>query len=298
MVTITNIGTIPGQRAFDFDFAVVNSTVSPNLGNNGTNSTITPSDPSAAGESGAKDSEGGSNTAAIAGGVTGGIVALLLLGAALWFFCIRKRRSHGRGKPYEPVDLAIGPVTHDYSDGAEVAPFPTSTTALSSAPSLSAPSNTTHPMSQLGHSHGGFLTSIPPPPSSNATSYPRSAAGGTSPTTTHHDPHTVNASRPFGSSARGMERDDSSISPVPTSLPRNLSSTKSSGVTLPYTAARPSAPRRTVSDMEDRYSVPGREMDMGPADLSDEDGHQDGLLPPDYQQATQPLPGQRRPVEQ
>ncbi len=40
-------------------------------------------------------------------------------------------------------------------------------------------------------------------------------------------------------------------------------------------------------------NVRGREQDMGPIPFS-EDGHgsDEGALPPDYQQATEPLPGQ------
>jgi hypothetical protein len=36
----------------------------------------------------------------------------------------------------------------------------------------------------------------------------------------------------------------------------------------------------------------GREIDMGPIGMRDEEGREVEVLPPDYQQATEPLPGQ------
>lgn len=87
-----------------------------------------------------------------------------------------------------------------------------------------------------------------------------------------------------------------------------VTQTKSLGVTLPYTARSPfnsstttlsSSPTVVSRNEHHGYSdlgrmiVPGREVDIGPLLPDGGDGHIHDTLPPDYHQATEPLPGQR-----
>ena len=83
---------------------------------------------------------------------------------------------------------------------------------------------------------------------------------------------------------------------IPESGPESL---KSAVMSLPFTARRPvqappptpASPLPPVSIARmSRFSVSGREIDMGP--VGEEHDEYGDLLPPDYRQATQPLPGQ------
>ena len=78
----------------------------------------------------------------------------------------------------------------------------------------------------------------------------------------------------------------------------DLRPTKSLGVALPYTA-RSSGDIRTSTSLasspplQQQYNLPDRELDMGPVPMLDEEEQEHPeMLPPDYHQATQPLPGQ------
>lgn len=74
---------------------------------------------------------------------------------------------------------------------------------------------------------------------------------------------------------------------------------KSPGVALPYTAQRPGMMSNSSSQLSTptgRIQRLGRETDMGPLSAhaeDEEDERSREMLPPDYQQATEPLPGQR-----
>jgi hypothetical protein len=70
---------------------------------------------------------------------------------------------------------------------------------------------------------------------------------------------------------------------------------KGSGAALPFTARRPSTEDYSLAQVPSRRMVvSGRESDAGPLPLSptSDESHEMGVLPPDYHQATEPLPGQ------
>lgn len=110
-----------------------------------------------------------------------------------------------------------------------------------------------------------------------------------------------------GSTAIAAPRTFGQITPEPSPLPARPS-TKRPGVTLPFTAMPP-LPSSTATASSDgvepvprvseeamsraRMKVEGREMDAGPIAL-DEEQTREEMLPPGYEQATQPLPGQVR----
>ena len=81
---------------------------------------------------------------------------------------------------------------------------------------------------------------------------------------------------------------------------RHPGSLKSATVSLPYTSRPPTSPpireqnteTPSAEAGEERMMLPGRDVDVGPLGHHD-DREEDEMLPPNYQQATQPLPGQR-----
>jgi len=255
-VSLTNIGNGPIGTAFDIDYAIVNSTFPPGSGNSTGTSTSNTTLPSSSSSSGSGGSH--TNAGAIAGGVVGGIVALAVVAAAIWWFFFRKKRD-GRGRYKEPIDLT----------GEEVQPYSDTPTGRTTE---SPPQTSTTP----------FLTSLPPPPPSSATSYPMSAAGDTTlPSQTTDDTPSnpaTRASHPTSASAIA---------------PSSSGRTKSWGAYLPFTAHPPAPTSATATTTTTvpprRMTVPGREIDMGPVTGTDDLE----LLPPDYNQATEPLPGQR-----
>lgn len=294
-LTVFNRGS-PGRTAFDFDYAVVNSSFSPSLGNNATNTTTDRTD---GGQS--EQASSGTNVGAIAGGVAGGVVALALLGFLLWCFLIRKKRLQTDGRTkfygYDAVDLASDPHAHRDQHPASVTPYTETNDTVQHSTNFSSTNNlSSGSMSQVAQHNvtQPGLTSVPPPPPSNATSYPRSDAGYTETS----DPYL---------SLTAASRPRSSIhlpTPTPQHSDRSVPQVqgKQAGVPLPYTAQpvdRPVSVVRSqglgdsasVRDLE-RQTVPGRENDAGPVDPNGLDSPGE-LLPPDYHQATQPLPGQR-----
>ncbi|WVW86131.1 hypothetical protein I302_108172 [Kwoniella bestiolae CBS 10118] len=176
---------------------------------------------------------------------------------------------------------------------------------------------------EMDHTHTPFLSSLPAPPPSSNTSYPRSvnppSSSGRSPIMPDRD-RDRNLENPFSVAAssatfghghdREQSTEDHSTTPTtPTPTSRNINKTQ--GVSLPFTALPPipsseddplptPPPLRerehSISSVNQRMYVPGREQDMGPLPLhgDEEDEQVDyGVLPPDYHQATEPLPGQR-----
>ncbi|OCF39000.1 hypothetical protein I317_07217 [Kwoniella heveanensis CBS 569] len=114
-------------------------------------------------------------------------------------------------------------------------------------------------------------------------------------------------------------------SPAGAGTAQGTNRSKTAGVALPYTArpppvdtptssgngnnpdtsnvsSQPTLERQRASSFgSQRMYVPGREQDMGPVPVLPGDGDEEvgggeqGTLPPDYHQATEPFPGQRRP---
>ena len=310
---------------------MVNSTRSPDIGgNNSTNTTTGTSEPSTS--STAKKS---SNTGAIAGGIVGGVVGLTIIAGLIWFFCFKRKRDYQKTKTYDPtLDLnAESNGQNHHLDGGEVAPFPSTSGGPRSAQLYSATSHGSghqRDMSETGYSSvalgsayaagtardrdapSSFFTPPPAPPS-NATSYPLSDEGGTTspnqypnpgfqafPTPSPHSSPAANHSYPASSSGRtnadsvpSNETPTAPQLPVPPQ-PRQPGSLKSAVVSLPYTARPPASDTAPGAPEPPRMTVPGREVDLGPVPLEEEHAAQE-TLPPDYHQATQPLPGQRRP---
>ena len=342
-ITVTSLGSHTGN-SFDIDFAVVNSSLAPNLGSNSTNATTGSSDPGKESNNaslapylgsnstnvttGSSDPDqesnngGGTNTGAIAGGVVAGVVGLAMIAFLVWFFVFRKKRQHG-AKLHDAVDLAGPPNDSERLVGREIMPFPSSTrgdfgtTSPRSGPEsrtgTEVDGTSTRQMSQTGGSGPHFLN-IPPLPASNTTSFTlASDAGGN---------HSYDAyNNPAGFSQRSVEPTESGYStgqsqsqiacPEPsqgttTQHVRSVSSPRTSpplplktpGIALSYTAQppRPFPPAvgtpqlPPVSNLERRLKLAGREKDMGPVPHDDSE-YGDEMLPPDYHQATQPLPG-------
>lgn len=293
----------------------MNSSIAPAIsGPTSGNSTTTTSGSSSGG--------GKPNAGAISGGVVGGIVGFALLGVLLWFFIFRKKRRTRSGKSFEPVDLNGGPNDLEELDGGEVQAFSTSPTSPGETRSNGAflgdpgsnngyalPAPSSSGSREMTQARGPILTSIPQPPSSNATSYPRSSTlqsrypdgisstGQPSLADDSGDTYGHEYVPPIGASTSNLASD---IPAPPITTATSQPRVKSPGVALPYTARPPTSALSRLSPaisdhlnspIEERMSVPGREQDLGPLPASDE-GHGGQTLPPDYQQATQPLPGQ------
>ena len=294
-ITLTNGDA---DRYLNLDYLVVNSTIQPGTQPAGTNVTAPDSRP--------PPKEEGAGSSAVIGAAVGGGVGLLLLGLLAWFLWRRRKQKRGESgymdKP--PLDLT----------GDEIRPFRDSTTPPADGPPLTQhPSATPTAESIYGQSHPAvttsesiyvqgpgnasapYLTMVPPPPPSSNTSYPPSSAGHA-------------RSPPVDPYATGLHRQDRStnytaseagtfgpLPPMPDPSPIT-SSYKSLATAVPFTARRPStmassdeATLRTPS----RMFVPGREMDAGPLSPTTQESHELEILPPDYHQATEPLPGQR-----
>jgi len=321
-VVISNLGggTQGTGAALDFDSAVVNSSTTPVLANttgvNGTISTNVTSSGNASAASTslttAKPPSKGTNVGAIAGGVVGGVAALLILGGLLWFFFFRRKHQYKQARR-DPVDLN-GDANQPDHDGGEVEPFPNSRSgygstspaansneygsgpyANSSSENASSPGANQSSGREMSQHGPPILTAIPPPPASNATSYPRSPVTRSASGQQGYDDDRLSRTasndsfrqRSSGPASSGSAPSTGLAPPISSSLPPNSSTTvKAADVALPFTARVPNAP-------PPRMNVRGREQDMGPIPFS-EDGHgsDEGALPPDYQQATEPLPGQ------
>ena len=315
-IVLTNLGG-PEGNFFDFDYAVVNSTINPaSIGSNATNSSGATTSSSDAGSGSSSGSSHSSHAGAIAGGVVGGIVGAGLIAFLLWFFLWRRRGRGMRGDRREPIDLtgaevkpycpsggSTPPVT--YTDSQVVSPSHASIHSNGYgvfAPSSQASGSSPSSQAQIGQ-RGGYLSVIPPPPASTATSYPQSTAA----------PSTV------GSPSRSGGRTyDPFVSPVnghtafPTAYPLPQSaSNPSSSVSGETSAGSPSAPASSTpsapsaggqpsivqslksaamygsptSGQVDQQRLSAQDLAHVRAEPSEE-GHEPP--PPDYHQATGP----------
>lgn len=290
-------------RFLDLDYLIVNSTIQPGS-NPGSGTNVT------AGDSAGTQKEQGSNTGAIIGGAVAGAVGALLLVLLAWLLWRRRKRSRSQSaymdKP--PLDLT----------GDEIRPFRNSTTpptegpiALTPHPSAVTttgstygrqPAGTAATESMYGHGQEAistpYLTMVQPPPSSSHTSYPPSSEN---PQSRHADPYAVGQQRQDRSTTFTAS-DAGTFGPSPPRHPEPspvTQSYKSLAVAVPFTARRPS----TLASSEElstvhtpsRMFIPGREMDAGPLSPATQESHEMEMLPPDYHQATEPLPGQRPP---
>jgi hypothetical protein len=273
-VTLTNADA---GRFLDLDYMIVNSTIQPGS-NPGPGTNVT------AGDSAGGRREKGSSMGAIIGGAAGGAVGALLLVLLAWLLWRRRKRnssvSEYMDKP--PLDLT----------GDEIRPFRNSTTPpadgpipLSQHPSATTttgsmyqrqPPATAATASMYGHVQDAistpYLTMVPPPPSSSHTSYPPSSESPRSP---HVDPYAVGRHRQdrsttFTTSEVGTFGPPPPPHPDPSPITQSY---KSLAATIPFTARRPST--LASSDAQSPAHTPSR--------------------PPDYHQATEPLPGQRPP---
>jgi hypothetical protein len=300
-VTLTNADA---GRFLDLDYMVVNSTILPGSDPGpGTNVT--------AGDSAGGRREEGSSMGAIIGGAVGGAVSALLLVLLAWLLWRRRKRSKSESaymdKP--PLDLT----------GDEIRPFRNSTTPpadgpipLSQHPSATTttgstyqrqPSGTAATESMYGHVQDAismpYLTMVPPPPSSSHTSYPPSSEGPRSP---HVDPYAVGRHRQDRSTTfTASEAGTFGPPPLPAHPDPSpiTQSYKSLAAAIPFTARRPStlasSDGQSTTATPSRMFIPGREMDAGPLSPTTQESHELEMLPPDYHQATEPLPGQRPP---
>ncbi|KAK4685712.1 hypothetical protein P7C73_g4437, partial [Tremellales sp. Uapishka_1] len=284
-VLVTNIGG--GSGKFDFDYAIYNSTIDPDsrgvsnsTGNSTQTSTTSVASPGKSGSASSSSHSGSSNGAAIGGGVAGGVVALLLLGLLAWFFMRRRKRQSGTRTP---IDLDGGEEVKPYQGEAARAyaqpvPYPStgSTGFTRTSNGQLSPS-----AREVDHTHTPFLH-FPPPPPSNATSYPPTSPSRADP-----------SSNPFtGGSAPSSAGSTGTFAPAPRSNTSNttppvVARTKAMGVAPPPTATPPFL--ASPVSMQNRRMVDGRAQDMGPMVHEEDEEHHPGLLPPDYDQATEPI---------
>ena len=258
-----------------------------------------------------------SDAGPIAGSVIGGLVGLALFALLAWFLLRRRKSKRDYMEPSaEPMDLS-GDEVKPYPHGSPEAAY-----AVAAGPSVglgSSPNTWGRSSSpsarEMDHTSTPFLTAVPPPPASSATSfsrsdYPSSPVNSASPiheyapyvnpftgsggprSTSDRQSSTYTPAASFTGTRSGAT--PSSIAPTPSPATPPRGSAKGARMVLPFTARQPAASSATSTN----YSSParmyrdGREFDMGPAIHHD---GPDGPLPPDYQQATEPLPGQRPP---
>jgi hypothetical protein len=282
-------------KFLDFDYLLVNSTIKP----------VTSPSPAPEGEViDPYDSASGTSfvpVGAIVGGVVGGTLSIISLAVLAWLLWRRHKRNKAEAYAEKPsLDLT----------GDEVRPFRDGTT-----PPADGPFNDPHPSAtstsvQSPSGSTPYLSMIPPPPPSSNASYPASAPDQSreqydslrSLGDQAHPPSafpTSRTSHQAPSDAGTFGQPHPQPPAPPPRVPSTSTSTKTPGIALPFTARRPS----TLASSEDssqaqtpsrRLFVNGRESDAGPIPLSplSDESHEMGILPPDYHQATEPLPGQ------
>nr|XP_019001478.1 uncharacterized protein I203_06185 [Kwoniella mangroviensis CBS 8507]OCF64939.1 hypothetical protein I203_06185 [Kwoniella mangroviensis CBS 8507] len=289
-IIVTNLGQGAKGNYFDFDYAVINSTVA-SCSSTPTNdvapiasTTIDSSSSSSSSDSSNSSSTGSSSNhvAAIAGGAVGAVVGVALVIVLAWFLFRRKKYTQVDGDRYmsrkdSKVDL----------NGEEVKPYHSgfnldSTSAYLDPRPAGAPFYTTSGQSpsasitarETDQTSLPFLTAIPPPPDAQATSYPASTVNRSNTMHSHGPPSTDISHNTFGvpiSRGRGGP-------PFP----------HSEGIAEAEETPQAPIPIKPGMTLPGRYQVEGREQDLGPY-IPDEEAYQvQGTLPPDYRQATQP----------
>ncbi|ODO05383.1 hypothetical protein L198_02076 [Cryptococcus wingfieldii CBS 7118] len=322
-IKLSNLGGGGGENVFGFDYAVVNSTSSSPSSSAGVSATTkvissagenpftvtehqsssaSPSPSSSASSSNSTaivgassdSSSSSTNVGALAGGIVGGLIALSLLTFLAFWLLRRRRRQQQQHKPrvdsfYAGWAPAPGPPAGEvwpgvYSGGGlgtsevrEARPGNSNTVthpSMSSYPAPSPPvagayarpgtpcstpsSHQSYPQSpspsqpQQEDSSPLFFAHVPPPPTSNASSYPLS----------FYTPSALPTS--YAASSRASEEQES--------LPRGL------------------------NRYQQGFGLGGGggnalRLSEGP-DQPDQEGGGRGVLPPDYAQATRPLPGE------
>ncbi|KAK8853189.1 hypothetical protein IAR55_003891 [Kwoniella newhampshirensis] len=303
---ITNLGGGPKGSFFDLDAVIVYNIINTPLSANGThitngnNSTTPP------------HSSSSNHVGAIAGGVVGGVAGLALVILLVWFLFRRSESRKGEFLPYsrrsdDRMDL----------DGEEVKPYTQQTPDELYPTTASASDAQREQMTP-------FLSALPTPPPSDATSYPQSQyppssndndraerqdflSGGTTPIIGDGSLWQIG---PIPGLSQGSESSGS-----PTALPATISSSSGKPGWLrslyePATSTNgppttpPSQQYQTSSQQDKVLSNPtparmfvhGREQDMGPVMTAGHEAEEGGfgVLPPDYTQATEPLPNERR----
>ncbi|ODO05388.1 hypothetical protein L198_02081 [Cryptococcus wingfieldii CBS 7118] len=326
-VQLINLGQGPKGKYLDIDYIVVNSTVDPALsgGNNTEGDSISTSTASPA----SGNSSSSMTSGAIAGAVVGGIVGLALVVVLAWFLFRRNKGAPGQAEsPY----LKPGRLDSRMDlNGDEVKPFMSNDphaprahpgaamgayyTTL--APHNPANNNHTYPLGPLGREdheeRTPFLNGIPAPPPSNALSYPRSDVppngDGWPPLPSSEGANNSSSGQSFKSAGISLpytahppsQSPPSSLNTNPNPHPAPASSHQASspGADLPnphqpYASPTSGDARHSQASLGRMY-VPGREQDIGPLGAGfDEAPLSEEVLPPDYSQATEPLPGQRR----
>ena len=247
---------------------------------------------------------------AIIGGAVAGAVGALLLVLLVWLLWRRRKRNRSKSAYMDKPPL--------YLTGDEIRPFRNSTTppaegpiALTQHPSAVTttgsaygrqPAGTAGTESMYGHGQDAistpFLTMVPPPPPSSHTSYPPSSDHPRSP---YVDPYAVGQHRQDRSTTFTAS-EAGTFGPAPPRHPESspvTQSYKSLAAAVPFTARRPStlasSDEQSTLHTPSRMFIPGREMDAGPLSPATQESHEMEMLPPDYHQATEPLPGQRPP---
>ncbi|WVQ73036.1 hypothetical protein IAR50_002599 [Cryptococcus sp. DSM 104548] len=315
-VQLTNLGQGRKGKFFDIDYIVVNSTLDHSANSTDDNNT---SISTAVPASGSSSTEAG----AIAGGIVGGLIGLALVVVLAWFLFRRNRaKVGGADSPYlkpgkldVPLDLGgteIKPYISMNSQDHHILPI--SALPVHSDPATSSYAghtrnacyNTTaghyfHLSPKMGTSS---LKVVPSPPPSNSTSYPRSinppSSVGLPPYIPEGYANPFNTPREQGQLSTGAQT--FGVGGGVSDDGHRRGSAKSAGVQLPYTAPAP-PPSLSPASLNagnqcqvsaGRMYVPGREQDLGPFRASAEvEPEVDAVLPPDYSQATEPLPGQR-----
>lgn len=261
-IIVTNLGKGPGGDFFDFDYAIVNSTVynSSHTGGGpaGTNGTDLPYP---------RTADGGQKTPI--GGIVGGTIGGILILAAFGIIALRILRRRKRDRAFKnEVDLT----------GDEIKPYhgPESAVIVSSTPGYGQSEGST----TLYHSSQPYLSSVPPPPASNATSYPHSENPPSTVGNAEYTEEEVGNGPPFN---RGPSR---KIQPLfATTIPEASSMVTANDYNASIVSESHSNPSSTTARMQ----IKGRATDLGPATLDEED-EEGSTLPPNYAQATQPLP--------
>ncbi|WVQ73037.1 hypothetical protein IAR50_002600 [Cryptococcus sp. DSM 104548] len=309
---LTNVGQGPKGKYFDVDYMIVNTTIDPSLSGNSTDGNTTSTSTASPL---ASDSSSSLNSGAIAGYVVGGVVGLALVVVLAWF--LFRRNSNKLGGPESPY-LKPGRLDSRMDlNGDEVKPF------MSNDPSAqpSHASSTADPYHNPAPDYFASDTTDP----RRSSSYPLASLGRES----ERDEHAPFLSNSMNNAEGGpLPVPGAGIEPGAT----NNVPTKSAGVALPYTARptfshslapntfspppshqpsspdadlpNPHLPYASVTEENRRHSqsslglgrkyVPGREQDLGPVGAEFQDPEAAVVLPPDYSQATEPLPGQRR----